>query len=167
MRLCGEDAPAPLARGVSEESGQMVVEFALVVPVMIVMALVTLNIMWFLEAASRFDRVAPDAVLAVAVSPAGDAVGAGREHAVCDAVTRAMSGLRGVEVRVESSAAWQGGGAGGTGTFAPFLTRYTCTMYYTPWPSGLTIGGIDMGAPLRLEHSKSVVVDGYRPGIVF
>ena len=47
------------------------VEMAVVAPVLIVLALIVYNIMMFLSATARFDRVAPDIVLAHAVSPVG------------------------------------------------------------------------------------------------
>ena len=55
-----------------EERAQATVEMAIVAPVLIVLALVAYNAMMFASAVARFDRVAPDVVLAHAVSPVGD-----------------------------------------------------------------------------------------------
>lgn len=54
-----------------ETRAQATVEMAVVAPVLIVLALIVYNIMMFLSATARFDRVAPDIVLAHAASPAG------------------------------------------------------------------------------------------------
>lgn len=151
--------------------GQMVVELAVVAPVMIVMAVVVLNLMWFLEACARFDRVVPDVVLAVAVSPPGgaEAQDASQEHAVCEAVQQAMEGLRGVGVTVTAQSSWEAADADGKVgfSFAPHLTRYVCRLAYTPWPASLTVAGVDAAIPLEIVHERSFTVDRYRSGVVF
>ena len=65
VRRCGVTDLVQMPRRLSapprvlgEEDGQMVVEMAVVTPVMIVVAVIVLNLMWFLEASARFDRVA-------------------------------------------------------------------------------------------------------------
>lgn len=144
----------------------MVVEFAVIVPVIIVVAIICLNLMWFMEAASRFDRLAGDVVLAIAVSPASGQ-GGSQEHAVTQALQEAMAGLRGVTVNVSAKTLWDDVSSGLGFTMAPHLTRYECTMYYTPWPSSLTVAGVQAGVPARLEHVKSITVDRYRSGVIF
>lgn len=144
----------------------MVVEFAFIAPVMIVVAIICLNLMWFMEAASRFDRLAGDVVVAVAVSPAAGE-GGSQEHAVTQALQEAMSDLRGVTVSVSAKALWDDVSTGVGFTMAPHLTRYECTMYYTPWPAALSIAGIEAGVPARLEHVKALTVDRYRSGVLF
>lgn len=150
------------------EEGQMVVEMAVVTPVMIVMAIVVLNLMWFIEASARFDRVAPDAVLAMAVSPEGGIDGSGGDWAVCQAIERAMDGMRGVEVSVESHSAWELAEPDSIGfSFAPHLTRYVCTLTYHPWPSGFAVAGFDASIPVELAHQSVLVVDRYCSGVIF
>lgn len=51
------------------------VELAIVAPVLIIMAIVVLNLMVFVGASARFDRVAPDVVIALGVAPASDEQG--------------------------------------------------------------------------------------------
>lgn len=150
---------APHEGGVlNGEEGQMVVEMAVVTPVMIAMAIVVLNLMWFIEASARFDRVAPDAVLAMAVSPEGGIDGSGGNWAVCQAI----------EVSVESYSAWELAEPDGIGfSFAPHLTRYVCTLTYHPWPSGFSVAGFDASIPVELTHQSMLVVDRYRSGVIF
>ena len=152
--------------GVRDEEGQMVVEMAVVAPVMIVVAIVAVNLMWFLEASSRFDRLAPDVVAAIAVSP-GAGEGGSQEHAVTQALQEAMSGLRGVSVTASARSLWDDLASGAGFTMAPHLTRYECTLYYEPWPSSLTVAGVQAGVPARLAHTKAFTVDRYRSGVVF
>ena len=144
-----------VARVFSEENGQMVVEMAVVAPVMIVVAIVAVNLMWFMEACARFDRLAPDIVVALAVSPAGGEGGT-QEHAV-----------RGVSVTVVAHSLWDDVSSGAGFTMAPHLTRYECTMRYEPWPSVLTVAGVEAGIPAQLTHTKSLTVDRYRSGVLF
>ena len=53
-------------------SGQMVVELAVLVPVVLVVALVGVNLMEFMALCARFDRACLDAVVSHGVSPAGE-----------------------------------------------------------------------------------------------
>lgn len=56
-----------------EERAQATVEMAVVTPVLLVLALIVYNVMIFASAVARFDRVAPDIVLAHAVASEGRA----------------------------------------------------------------------------------------------
>ena len=58
-----------------EERAQATVEMAVVIPVLLVLALIVYNIMLFVAATARFDRIAPDIVAAHAVSPSGESDG--------------------------------------------------------------------------------------------
>ena len=83
-----------------ETRAQATVEMAVVAPVLIVLALIVYNIMMFLSATARFDRVAPDIVLAHAASPAG---ADDREGSVVGTVAAELSeamGSYGVEIEV-------------------------------------------------------------------
>ena len=156
-------------QAVGADDGQMFVEMAVVAPVMIVMAIVVVNLMLYIEAASRFDRVVPDAIMAVAVSPgSGASEGSAQEHAVTVAIAGAMEGIANVDVQVRAVSAWSWGDGDGVGfSFAPHLTRYVCTMTYHPWPSALTVAGVEAGIPLTLTHERTFTVDRYRSGVVF
>ncbi len=59
-------------------SGQMAVELAVLLPVVIVVALIDYNLMRFVGACAAFDHVASEQIVAQGVSPKGDA----REPAV-------------------------------------------------------------------------------------
>ena len=149
-----------------ERSAQATVEMAVIAPVLIVLALISYNLMLFLSAAARFDRVAPDIVIAQGVSPAVDDDGnvvSDASSAIEEALEEAMAGYDvDIEVTLEEGDLDDGTAFELIGA----LKTYTCTMSYTPWPSSLTIAGIDMGSPLALSHERDVTIDPWRSGVV-
>lgn len=154
-----------LAAALAGRDGQMTVELAVLTPVVIVVALVVLNLMWFTDACAAFDQAALDAVVAHGVAPSGEQ---GRERAVeevTSALGRAMGERRGcaVEVRAEPVSP---GASGASFVISPLLTRYVCTLTYRPWPLLLSMPGVPYGAPLALTHERALVVDRFRAGVV-
>ena len=130
-----------LDAGLAEDEGQMVVEMAVVTPVILVVAL--------------------------AVAPAGEATDAGQGRAMAAGLEESMAGIRGVEGSVRAESAWESAGEGVGFSFAPHLTRYVCTMTYSPWPAGFSVAGVGAGVPFALEHERVFVVDRYRSGVLF
>ena len=106
MQLCEQGARARLwcRTLLREERAQAVVEMAVVTPVLIIVALIVYNVMLFTAASARFDRIAPDIVIAHGVSPSGDAVvDVGASAAtVASALEEAMASYP-VTVEVEAS----------------------------------------------------------------
>lgn len=161
----GEAPRARAALRPREEVAQATVEMAIVAPVLIVLALIVYNIMLFAGAVARFDRVAPDIVLAHAVSPEGEGTGglSDTSERVRAALDKAMEGYDlEIEVVSESGADTQGSMLSLAGT----LMTYTCTMRFAPWPSGLSIAGVSLGAPAFLTHERAVTIDPWKPGVV-
>lgn len=156
---------------VCEEGAQATVELAVVAPVLVVLALISYNMMVFVSATARFDRVAPDIVLAHGSSPPASESDAGAgTWGVADAVAgeleRAMEGYE-VEIEVEVSEGGRGGldGSGVLGLVGP-LRDVTCVMRYRPWPQGWSIAGVELGAPLFMEHERCVTIDPWRSGVI-
>lgn len=151
---------------VQEESAQATAEIAVVAPVLIVLALAVYNVMTFVSATARFDRVAPDIVIAHAVSPEGDGTGSlvDASERIKGHLEKAM-GNYGVEIEVTGE---DGDGTRGDGLISldVGLRTYTCTMKFKPWPTDLTIAGVPLGAPAFLTHERAVTVDPWRPGVV-
>lgn len=148
-----------------ETRAQATVEMAVVAPVLIVLALIVYNIMMFLSATARFDRVAPDIVLAHAASPAG---ADDREGSVVGTVAAELSeamGSYGVEIEV-TCAEEESSGVGSVFSLVGGQRTYRCVMKYVPWPGNVVLAGVDMGAPVVLEHIREVTVDPWRPGVV-
>lgn len=149
-----------------EEAAQATVEMAVVVPVLIVLALISYNLMLFMAATARFDRVAPDVVAAHAVAPAGGegASSAGTVETIAAELERAMDGYE-VEVEVERVVE-DGTPAGELLSLVGGLQTYRCTVRMKPWPSALSIAGVSLGAPFELSHARKVTIDPWRPGVV-
>lgn len=161
--------------------GQMTVELAVMVPVVLVVALVVMNLMDYVEACAAFDQASLDAVVAHGVAPSGEqsltAAVAEVESALTEAVGR--EGRCSVEVRAESVMEGESEDEPGGGSdpdaesesdssfiVSPLLTRFVCTLTYSPWPKTLRLPGITLEAPLALTHERELVVDRYRPGVV-
>ena len=139
------------------ERGQMTVELAVLMPVLIVVALIVLNIVRFCGACAVFDRVAPDAVLSHGVAPSGNQSLASSEARVAEAIGHAVdSEMCEVEVVAEGGVP-EKKGAGVT---------YRCTLRYRPWPGSFVIAGMAYEPPAVLRHVRTIVVDRYRPGVI-
>lgn len=155
-----------LQAAAGERSAQATVEMAVVAPVLLVLALISYNLMVFLCAAARFDRVVPDIVIAQGVSPGADDDG----NVVTDASSlieeQLEAAMDGYDVEIEVSC--EDGDSDDDTAFELIgaLKTYTCTMSYTPWPTSLTIAGIDLGAPVSLSHERTVTIDPWRSGVV-
>lgn len=148
-----------------EDSAQATVEMAVVVPVMIVLALIVYNVMVFAGAVARFDRVAPDIVLAHAIAPEGEG------SALVDASARVSAELENamqgydLEIEVTSEAGTSPGQDALLSLEGSFRT-YACVMRFRPWPQGFAIAGVSLGAPAFLIHERAVTIDPWRPGVV-
>ncbi len=148
-----------------EQSGQAAVELALLIPVIVAVALLTFNIMRFAELCARFDRVAPDAVLAHGVSPAGSSGELAGVDAVSSAIKKGM-GDASCEVKVSVEDLSVRGAGSAVLTLAAGTTRFNCTMSYTPWPASVSIAGVGFQLPSLASHERSIVVDRWKAAIV-
>ena len=147
-----------------EERGQATVEMAIVAPVLLVLALIAYNLMLYVAATARFDRVAPDVVLVHGVAPAGDGEGsAGAVSAVEERLKQAMDDYS-VEVSVSAESKGQEG-EGLLSMVGPPRV-YRCEMRYVPWPGDWSIAGVSLGAPVALTHVREVAVDPWRSGVI-
>ena len=149
---------------IDERSGQMAVEMAVMMPVVIVMALVVFNLMRFIEVCALFDRVSFDAVVGEGVSPAGEQSSMASTESVQREIEASLA--RWDECEIEVSATKLGDDPSSTLSLTAMLTRYECVLRFRPWPSSLSIAGVSMGSPVALEHRRVLVVDRYRSGVV-
>lgn len=149
-----------------EERAQATVEMAVVVPVLLVLALIVHNIMLFVAATARFDRISPDIVAAHAVSPSGESDGS-TDDSVGVIESQIEGAMAGYDVEIEVTCTEGGAGSGDDLlTLIGGLRTYRCSMRMRPWPSSLSIAGVDLGAPVALAHHRDVTVDPWRPGVV-
>lgn len=148
------------------QRGQMAVELAVLVPVIVVVALIVFNLCRFVEACAAFDRIAPDAVISHGVSPAGEQSALASAGSVKACIEKALASAR-CEVSVTVAGAEPVAfGRGLTFPVSPLLTTYTCTLNYHPWPGSFVIAGVPFSPPVTLRHVRTLVVDRYRPGVV-
>lgn len=162
--MSGMGAPRPPRLLFHETRAQATVEMAVVVPVLVVLALIVYNLMAFVAATARFDRVAPDIVLAQGVSQVGGTSSASAAGKVKEQLVRAMEG-HAVEIEVTCEEGSRSG-EGPLLTLVGPLRTYRCAMRYRPWPSGFSIAGVQMGAPELLAHERSMTVDPWKPGVL-
>lgn len=135
-------------------SGQMTVELAVMVPVILAIAVIATNACLFLSECAAFDRAALDAVRAEATSLSfGE-----REEDACARVREALErefdrDFLSVEVGCE-------GAEGG-------MVEYTATLRFRPTLFGLGFRSEFFGVELDgLSHEASLAVDPYRPGVL-
>ena len=135
----------------SGSRGQMTIEFALLFPVMLMIALIACNSILFLSECASFDRIFRESVCVFAPSPASEET----TGQICG--VKLPAGLKQsdyLSCSVSASEDQDG------------LTTYTATLAFTP-----TIFG---AYPLRrvfdvelspIEHPITMTVDSYKPGV--
>lgn len=155
------------ARLLGESRAQATVEMAVVTPVLIVLALIVYNVMLFSSAVARFDRVAPDIVLAQAVSPVGSEGADAGSVAAGEVASQLEDAMAGYDVEIEVSCESASGGDGTSLlSMVGSLHTYRCVMRMRPWPTGVSIAGVSLGAPAFLTHERPVTIDPWRPGVI-
>ena len=148
-----------------DEGGQMTVELAVLVPVIIVVALTVLNLAGFVVACAAFDRIALDAVISQGVSPPGEQSDLVAAQAVSNCITDALGRESTCSVEVRLERVFDASGSADL-SMAPLLTRFVCILVYRPWPRAFSIAGVAFSPPVALRHQRSIVVDRYRTGVV-
>ena len=147
-----KDARRWLSRS-SASAGQMTIELAVALPVMIAVAMICVNALTFFEQCAVFDRAAHEAVRVHAAAPAYGQ-GYGQTCALIEADVRAALGARNVQVSVAHSAAERD------------LDRYTATLEFSPTLFGMGLRSSVFGVSMPgLSHSSVYVVDSYKPGL--
>lgn len=150
-----------------DEEGQMTVELAVMLPVMVAIGLLVFNVVKYAEACAAFDRVALDAAVTHGVSPAGEQSGTNAVEEVESTIRSALDSKQ-CEVEVSASGASRSKGRRGGLAFpiSPLLTTYTCRLRFRPWPCQVSVAGVGFSVPVSLTHERSITVDRFRPGVV-
>lgn len=153
-----------MSGSVRDDAGQMAVELAVLVPVIVAVALVVANVLQFAELVSRFDRVAPDAVVLHGVSASGVSSELAGVAEVKSAIEQAMGEMPcEVAVRAEPIS---GDCSEARIDLAAGTTRFVCELGYRPWPSSVQIAGVGFELPAIVRHQRSFVVDRFRAAVV-
>lgn len=142
------------------QKGQMFVETALVLPVVLVVALIAINLFKFADMCSKFDRVATDQIIAHGISPSRSA----NEVALEDLAQKIKTVLKcdgncDIVVSLE-------GEREGIGNMVSVFPKYQVTLKYKPWPHTLRLPLVSLESPLSLTHTTSIVVSPYKSGVV-
>ena len=144
-------------RGIpGRERGQMTVEFAVVLPVVIAVMVIAVDCMVFAGQCARFDNIAAQRVIALGVS-------AGREsyeleQRAADIEQALADDFANTNESVEVSCERAEGGLGEVYVFC-------CTLRFAPWPlseAGASVFGTTV--PLYLTHEYELAIDPYTPG---
>lgn len=148
-------AKAMVRRLLRGERGQMTVELVAVLPVAIIVTVVAVNALTFFSECAAFDRLSRNAVRICATSPAyGQTVAdsVGMVQAMLD------EGLAADNLSAEVAAEQDALGH----------ARFTMKLFFRPTLFGLGLRDSVLGVSLpALEHTETIVVDCYKPGMLF
>lgn len=140
--------------GKASQSGQMTVEFVVMFPVALVIALVAVNATLFFSECAVFDRAFRSAVCTYAVSPAaGQSVG--ESCALVSAAVEEACAADNLSVSVETS--------GTEGSIVEFrgVLRFAPTLF----GAGPLSGAFGVSFP-ELSHQEAISVCAYKPGVI-
>ena len=134
--------------------GQMTVELAVAMPVLIAIAVMAVNLLTFFADCASFDRAARDSVRIHATSPA---YGQGADQACASVQGDLEAVLDADNLDIAVSHAVTGFD----------LDEYRCVLVYSPTLFGLGLRSEVFGVTMpQLRHEVSCVVDSYKPGVV-
>ena len=141
-------------REVRSRSGQMTIELAVAMPVLIIVAVIAVNALTFFVDCAVFDRVAHEATRTFAASPAYGQ-GADRNCALIEQAIRDALNQPNVDISVAHSSTGFG------------FDEFTATVDYHPTLFGMGLRESVFGINLpTLTHVATYVVDCYKPGVV-
>lgn len=147
--------PRWLAAKRSERKGQMTVELCVVFPVVIAIAVIATNALSFFGCCAEFDRVGRNAVRTFGAVPAGGEEPDAAVGRVLAAIEEALE-EENLEFDVAVSRDYRG------------YAEYGMTMRFHPTLFGMGLVREVFGVPLpSLTHESRLVVNPYKPGILF
>lgn len=136
------------------EHGQMTIELAVAMPVLIIVAVIAVNALTFFADCTVFDRVAHEAARVHATSPAYGQ-GADQSCALIEAAIRDALDQDNIDVNVSHGAAGFD------------FDQYTATLQFHPTLFGMGLRSEVFGVAMpALSHTTAYVVDTYKPGVV-
>lgn len=145
--------------------GQMTVELALLFPVLLVLACICISCIQFIYACTYFDQMALDEIISQGVSPSGSGGDDAVVREIQEALNYSFSNFKRVNIEVRQTTL----GEKATDEILSFLTGYKkieCTLNYVPWPLSAHMSFMGVHAPIKLSHTRSLVIDTYKGGVV-
>ena len=148
------------------DSGQMVVELAALIPVMLIAAAISMNLLSYMGDCARFDKVSSQAVRVYGISPSyGDYGKSACTSNIKRAIETEFAGSENVKVDVSSTDIGSISGsdiadnAGILFSLIPSFRKYTCVMEYkVPFFEG---GAFGIEFPSQM-HTREYVVDVFK-----
>ena len=142
------------------QKGQMFVETAFVLPVVLVVALIAINLFKFADVCSKFDRVAADQSIAHGIS-FSHSVNEDAPENLAQRIRAALNCDDNCDIVVSLE-----GESEGIGNMVSVFPKYQVTLKYKPWPHTLRLPLVSLESPLSLTHTTSIVVSPYKSGVV-
>ena len=137
-----------------ETSGQMTIELAAAIPVLIVVAMIATNAMTFFGQCAIFDRAAHEAIRVYAAAPAYGQNPSQSCALIEEAIASALES-KNVDVSVACSSAGRD------------LECYRATLEFSPTLFGMGLRSHAFGVAMPyLSHTTELVVDSYKPGVI-
>ncbi len=134
-----------------DERGQMTVELCIVFPVVIIIAVIAVNALLFFGQCASFDRVARNAVRAIAASPS-------TKEASADLAAR-IEAMVEAELQLDAGAVECVALASGDG-----VDRFRITHSFAPTLFGMGLRTQIWGIPVpKLSHATELALDRYAP----
>ena len=131
------------------EKGQMAVELAVAVPVVLLLMVIVVDALVFTSECARFDHLACQRVLASAASPGKTGYALDNRVAAVQSALEADFAKNGSSVEVSVADA---------SVPLASMNIFQCTFRFSPWPLSAA------ESPLALEHSCCLAIDPYTPG---
>lgn len=137
---------------IGDKAGQMTVELCVVLPVVIVIAVVLVNTLWFASDCASFDRVARNCVRIEGVSPR-------IRDSVEEVQSKIESTLKGsFDGKNQSVRVWTSGKVNN-------IQQYTCELTWSPTIFGLDLKDSIFGVHISgLKHEVVLSIFPYKPG---
>ena len=157
---------SPFLPRLRSSRGQMTVELAVTIPVIMAVVGIVINTMVYLDVSARFDRLAADAVRIEAASPGYGAYGTGARADKVRALLQEQFSDEADFVRIDVRAFAGAGTDEGSGTvfsLVPRLETYECTLRYAPWGFKGSFFGVTF---LEMTHTRTYTIDPFRPAVI-
>ena len=150
----GKHKKAIVGTALRNDTGQMTIELAVAMPVLIAVAVVAVNVMSFFAECAVFDRAACEAVRVHATSPTYEQDKDASVSLVKQTI-EAQCNEANVEVEVEH------------GVASLDLDEYRARLVFRPTLFGLGLRSEVFGVSMpHLTHEVKYIVDSYKPGVV-
>lgn len=140
---------------ISNKSGQAVVELAIMLPIILIIAVIAVNALTFFSECSSFDRTFKQIVSCTGTSPA---YGMSTDNTVANVKQQLYEKFDKEFLDFDVDAQGKVGG----------LTEFCGSIKMHPTLFGLGLKSDILGVPLpSLNHEQKITIEEYKPGVIF